>query len=177
VKVGGERLYKIARKGETVERKPRKVTVHEFTALRLTPPDVLVRVDCTSGTYVRSLCHDVGQDLGCGAVLAALRRVKGGDFSLEDAAPVASFTTPESIAERIIPMDSALTLPTVTVKSQAIRALLSGNVLGTPELRDPCLLSEGWVQIKSERGKLLALGVIENTPYGNVVHPKRVFGD
>lgn len=177
VKVGGERLYKLARKGETVERKPRNVTVHQFTALSFTPPDVTVRVACTSGTYVRSLCHDVGQDLGCGAVLAALRRLEVGDFSLENAVPVADFTTPESVAERIIPMDSALTLPTVTVKSQAIRYLLSGNTLGTPELREPCLLSEGWVQIKSERGKLLALGLVENMPYGNVVHPKRVFGD
>ena len=177
VKVGGERLYKLARKGETVECKPRQVTVHEFIALSIAPPDVTVRVSCTSGTYVRSLCHEVGQDLGCGAILAALRRIQVGEFSLDNAATVADLTTPEAVAEKLIPMDSALTLPTVTVKSPAIRYLLSGNTLGPPELREPCLLRDAWVQIKSERGKLLALGLTEAMPYGIVVHPKRVFGD
>lgn len=177
VKVGGERLYKLARKGETVERKPRQVHVDEFTVLGFEPPDVRVRVACSSGTYVRALCHDAGQDLGCGAVLAALRRTHVGEFSIEDAAPVASFTTPESVAERLRPMDEALSLPSVTVRSRAMQALMTGNTLGPPELREPCPVGEGWVQIKSERGRLLALGLAETVPYGVLVHPKRVLGD
>jgi tRNA pseudouridine55 synthase len=177
VKVGGERLYKIARKGETVERKPRAVTVYEFTAISYSPPDVIVRVACTSGTYVRGLCHDAGQDLGCGAVLAALRRTKVGDFSIEDARPVDEFKTPDDVAARLLPMDKALTLPEVTVRASAMPALLSGNTLGAPELRTACPVSEGWVQIKSERGRLLALGLAEATDYGIVVQPKRVFGN
>jgi tRNA pseudouridine55 synthase len=158
VKVGGERLYKLARKGETVERKPRNVTVYEFTALDYTAPDVTVRVACTSGTYVRGLCHDAGQDLGCGAALAALRRTKVGEYSLEDALPIDQFTTPESVEARLIPMDNALDLPAVTLRSTAMQALLRGNPLGPPELRAACPVDEGWVQIKSERGRLARPG-------------------
>lgn len=177
VKVGGERLYKLARKGETVERKPRNVTVYEFTALQYDEPDAVVRVACTSGTYVRSLCHDVGQDFGCGAALATLRRIRVGDFSVEDALPVDAFTNQASVSERIIPMDRALTLPEVTVKASAIQTVLSGGMLGPPDFRTPCPVSEGWVQIKSERGRLIALGTVEAAPYGATVFPKRVFGD
>lgn len=177
VKVGGERLYKLARKGATVERQPRAVTVYDFTVLSYEAPDARVRVACTSGTYVRALCHDVGQDIGCGAVLADLRRTKVGDFELANARPVAEFTTPESVAEHLMPMDSALTLPEVRIKSASIPNVISGNTLGPPDFREPCTTGEGWVQIKSERGKLIALGIVEHTSYGAVVYPKRVFGD
>lgn len=177
VKVGGERLYKLARKGETVDRKPRQVTVHEFTVLQYEAPDAIVRVSCTSGTYVRSLCHDVGQDLGCGAALATLRRTRVGDFSVDDAAPVDSFTDPESVAARLIPMDRALSLPEVTIKSSATQTVLTGGMLGPPDFRVACPVTEGWVQIKSERGRLLALGTVEAASYGAAVFPKRVFGD
>ena len=78
VKVGGERLYKKARKGETVERAPRNVVVAGFDVLDYSAPDARVRITCSSGTYVRSLCHDVGQTLACGAVLASLRRLAVG---------------------------------------------------------------------------------------------------
>jgi len=88
VKVAGERLYKLARKGEVVERPARQVTVREFNVLNFAAPDATVRVTCSSGTYVRSLCHDVGQRLGCGAVLASLRRTSVGRHS------VASASTP-----------------------------------------------------------------------------------
>jgi tRNA pseudouridine55 synthase len=81
VKVGGERLYKRARQGEVVERAARQVTVREFHVLSYKAPDAQIRVRCTRGTYVRSLCHDVGQALGCGAILASLRRTFVGQLT------------------------------------------------------------------------------------------------
>lgn len=85
VKVGGERLYKKARRGETAPRPPRKVTVKCFEITGREGADVHFRVDCSKGTYIRSLAHDLGQALGCGAHLTALRRTAIGPFSVGDA--------------------------------------------------------------------------------------------
>jgi len=175
VKVGGERLYKKARKGETVERAPRAITVHEFSVLGYTPPDALVRVRCTSGTYVRSLCHDVGQKLGCGAVLASLRRTAVGHHRVEDAAPMDQFAAPDDVASRLLPIDTALDLPEAVVREARRSVLGAGGTLSNSDLRAPCVAREGWVQIKSERGELLALGVVQPTAAGPRIQPKRVF--
>lgn len=85
VKVEGERLYKKARRGETAPRPPRQVTVEGFEVTGRDGADVQFRVACSKGTYVRSLAHDLGQALGCGAHLTALRRTAIGPFSVEDA--------------------------------------------------------------------------------------------
>ena len=87
IKVGGKKLYELARKGREVERKPRPVTIHALEVLDEAPPqgaDWLLRVACSKGTYVRTLCHDIGQDLGCGGCMASLRRVKAAGFTLAD---------------------------------------------------------------------------------------------
>lgn len=88
VRVEGERLYKKARRGETCERPPRQVTVEAFEFAGRDGADVRFRVVCSKGTYVRSLAHDLGQRLGCGAHLVQLRRTQIGPFSVEDAWPV-----------------------------------------------------------------------------------------
>lgn len=85
VKVGGERLYKKARRGETIERPPRTVTLEEFSILRRDGADVDFRVRCSKGTYIRSLAHDFGATLGVGAHLTALRRTAIGPHRVEDA--------------------------------------------------------------------------------------------
>jgi tRNA pseudouridine55 synthase len=105
VKKGGVPLYKLARKGQEVEREARLVHLYEFTLLSFSPPDVGFRLRCTKGTYVRSLCHDVGQALGCGAVLASLRRTASGAFRVEDAIRLdeALDLVPEDFSARIIP--------------------------------------------------------------------------
>jgi tRNA pseudouridine55 synthase len=175
VKIGGERLYKRARKGEVVDRPARKVQVHVFDVLDYTPPEARVRVHCTSGTYVRSLCHDVGQALGCGAVLASLRRTHVGNHCVDQAATMASFTTPESVRERLISMGTALDLPEVIAGTAARAMLVSGSPITTRSLEGGCPVAEGWVQIKGERGELLALGVIEPSAAGARIQPKRVF--
>ncbi|MCZ2128215.1 MAG: tRNA pseudouridine(55) synthase TruB [Anaerolineales bacterium] len=88
VKVQGRKAYEMARKGETVELEPRTITVHHLEVLEWTPPEVVIDVHCSSGTYVRSLAHDLGKKLGCGAYLVGLRRTKSGKFTLRDAVPL-----------------------------------------------------------------------------------------
>src|SRR5436190_10791108 len=88
VKVGGVPLYKLARKGVEVERKERLVHIYSYRFTQYIEPVGTFRVGCTKGTYVRSLVHDLGQRLGCGAYLKTLRRVDSGKFSVTDAAPL-----------------------------------------------------------------------------------------
>lgn len=88
IKQDGVPLYKLARKGKVVEREPRLIHVFEFSLLDFTPPMVSFRLRCTKGTYVRTIAADLGNRLGCGAHLAALRRTASGAFRIEDALPM-----------------------------------------------------------------------------------------
>ena len=88
VKVQGRKAYEMARQGEEVELAPRKINVHHLEVLEWAPPEVVIDVHCSSGTYVRSLANDLGNMLGCGAYLVGLRRTKSGRFSLRDATPL-----------------------------------------------------------------------------------------
>ncbi|MDT8323070.1 MAG: tRNA pseudouridine(55) synthase TruB [Bacteroidota bacterium] len=93
VKVDGKRLYALARKGREVERKPRVVHVERFDITDVAVPDVEFRVTCSKGTYVRTLAHDLGQDLGCGAYLTALRRTAIGSFLADEAWSIDAIVT------------------------------------------------------------------------------------
>jgi tRNA pseudouridine55 synthase len=106
IKKDGVPLYKLARKGKTVEREPRLRHIYEFTILDYTPPVVRFRVQCTKGTYVRTLCHDVGQALGCGAHLKELRRTRSGQLSVADALPLDKITRMDlrELAQVVIPL-------------------------------------------------------------------------
>lgn len=175
VKVDGERLYKLARKGETVERPARSVLVRAYDVLSYDAPDARVRVTCSSGTYVRSLCHDVGQALGCGAVLASLRRLAVGRHSVDDALPLEAFTSPDSVEARLLPMGEALDLPAGVLEDDALAALANGNPISSRNLVGGCPVSHGWLQLKNQSGELLALGMVEPAGLESLVHPKRVF--
>lgn len=94
LKVGGQRLYKLARKGEAVERLKRLITIHEFSMIRKDGPDVTFRVSCSKGTYIRTLVYDLGEYLGVGAHLIALRRTAIGPYRVDNA------LRPESLLER-----------------------------------------------------------------------------
>jgi tRNA pseudouridine55 synthase len=85
VRVQGTRLYSLARKGKTVEREARTVTVHAFDIVSVELPEVRFRIECSKGTYIRSIAHDLGQKLGCGAYLSSLRRSKIGQHDVADA--------------------------------------------------------------------------------------------
>ena len=107
VKIKGVPLYKMARKGQEIERPPRLVHVYKFelTAWDFPPADPAFVVECTKGTYVRTLVHDLGQDLGCGAALASLGRVASGRYNVADAAPLDELLalTPDELRERMVP--------------------------------------------------------------------------
>jgi len=92
VKIDGERLYEKARRGETVDRPPRQVRVDRFEILEWSSPDLSVRVECSKGTYIRALARDVGEELGVGAHLTALRRTAIGPFAVEDSWTLRSLT-------------------------------------------------------------------------------------
>ncbi|MEI7690405.1 MAG: tRNA pseudouridine(55) synthase TruB [bacterium] len=85
IKINGQRAYKLARKGELVEIKPRKIKIYNIKVIKYVWPELVVDVLCSSGTYVRTLAEDIGKELGCGAYLTALRRTKIGDFNIQQA--------------------------------------------------------------------------------------------
>ena len=88
VKVGGKKLYELARKGVEIEREPRRIVISRFELLKFASPYCDFAVDCSKGTYIRTLCADVGESLGCGGVLTRLRRTRSGRFSVSDALPL-----------------------------------------------------------------------------------------
>ena len=88
IKVNGQKLYDLARKGREVERQPRPITIHELQLLEFSGNEARLRVRCSKGTYIRTLCKDIGEALGCGGCMAALRRVEAGEYTLEGAIPL-----------------------------------------------------------------------------------------
>ena len=110
IKVQGVPLYKLARKGQTVERAPKLVHVYRFELLDFTPPDIRFVVECTKGTYVRTLAHDIGQALGVGAHLIQLRRTRIGRFDVADAAPLDELLARPSLEGKVLPLAAALPL-------------------------------------------------------------------
>lgn len=113
----GKRLYQLARKGIEVPREPRGVTIHELVTLSCDIPDVTIRVACSKGTYIRTLCADIGEALGCGAHQLSLRRIRSGGFTVGQAAPLDDIGTLDDALARLIPIDRALDhIPAVRLK-------------------------------------------------------------
>lgn len=106
VKQGGVPLYKLARKGVEVERKPRLIHLYSFRILGYTMPDVQVRIACTKGTYIRVLAQEFGDQVGCGGHLSALRRISSGRFDVAEALPLEDVLklNRRQLEERVIPM-------------------------------------------------------------------------
>ena len=88
IKVNGQKLYDLARKGREVERQARPITIHELQLLDFSGKEARLRVRCSKGTYIRTLCKDIGEALGCGGCMAALRRVEAGEYTLEGSIPL-----------------------------------------------------------------------------------------
>lgn len=91
LKVDGQKLYKLARKGKTVKREPRKVTIYSFDILKIDLPNIHFEISCSKGTYIRVIANDFGEKLGCGGILSNLRRTKIGEYSVNDALEVDQF--------------------------------------------------------------------------------------
>lgn len=154
VKLNGKKLYEIARKGGEVERKPRTVNISELRILDREGKDFVLSVGCSKGTYIRTLCHDIGLALGCGGCMSALRRVRAGEFSienaysLEDVQHAADSKTAETL---LLPTDALfMAHPSYTADEREERRLRCGNPL-------PEALTDGLYRVYSPHGEFLAL--------------------
>jgi tRNA pseudouridine55 synthase len=107
VKVGGQPLYKLARQGAPIEVALRQVTLYDLELVAWRRPLLEIRLVCSAGTYVRSLAHDLGEALGCGGHIVALRRTASGDFNLAEAAPLGELSA-GNLADWLQPMDQAV---------------------------------------------------------------------
>jgi tRNA pseudouridine55 synthase len=128
----GEPLYKLARRGEEVERKPRCVTIHELVQVGGRGDRPELRIRCTKGTYIRTLAQDIGAALGCGAHLGALRRTGSGRFRIEDAVTLEALEamTPTLRRRRLLPLSELLVgLPRAELDEAAALRLRNGQVV------------------------------------------------
>jgi tRNA pseudouridine55 synthase len=165
VKQGGQPLYKRARRGEALELPQREVTIHALELLAYEPPLLSLRVACSSGTYIRSLAHDLGEALGCGGHVTALRRTAVGRFTLAEAEALDALT-PESFAARLLLPEAAVAhLPRLEVgESDAMRLSLGQR------LPAPTDVPAGDVAALGPGGRFL--GVVEVD--GDVIRPRKM---
>ncbi len=158
----GRRLHEIARAGGTVERAPRPVRVEGWEWLGFEGPDAAFRVRCSGGTYVRTLVHDLGVSLGCGAALAALRRTRSAPFGIEQACTwedLGGLGAVELLGRHGIPLDRALeVLPAVTLDAVAAEALGHGRGFAVAADSAPVGTGERSVVFRDASGRALALG-------------------
>ena len=144
IKVNGKKLYELARKGKEVERKPRPVTIHALEVLDEAPPegtDYLLRVVCSKGTYMRTLCHDIGQALGCGGCMSSLRRVKAAGFTLDDSIGLEAVQAAVDRGEGeslLRPVDSCFShVPVLRLKTaRAEKKIRNGAALAAPDIAE-----------------------------------------
>jgi tRNA pseudouridine55 synthase len=159
VKVKGRKAYEMAREGEEVDLQPRKIKVYNLELLEWAPPEAVIDVYCSSGTYVRSLAHDLGNALGCGAHLVGLRRTKSGRFTLRDAVPLRRLRDSFEAGnwyQYLIPAAEALSdWPAVELGVDQVEAIRHGHRVAADAG------STGWSRGISEQGELVALMEID----------------
>jgi tRNA pseudouridine55 synthase len=162
----------MARQGEEVDLAPRYIDVYHLEVLEWAPPEVVVDVHCSSGTYVRSLANDLGNDLGCGAYLVGLRRTKSGRFSLRDATPLRKLQEAFRAGtwyQFLIPAAEALAdWPAVELDPDQVEAIMHGHRVAAAEEAAP-----GMVRGVSMAGELVA--VLELDEEKREWQPKKVF--
>lgn len=165
LKVNGQKLYDLARQGKTVERKPRAITVYELELLEQSAPDEFtLRVVCSKGTYIRTLCHDLGEYLGCGGCMAALRRTRSGNFSVENARRIGELTRADR--DTLLPADTLFSAATsLTLTAAQEKRCRCGNPFRTDA-------PDGETRFYSENGEFLAIGRVVN---GEAVTVKSFF--
>lgn len=158
IKVGGKKLYEIARKGESVERKAREITIHSLELLGWEKGDALLRVRCSKGTYIRTLCHDIGETLGCGGCMSALRRTAAGEFSLEQAY---SLDDAIAIGERGEGESLLLSVDSLFASYPGLSLTAKQESLFRNGVRFSVSGEEGDYRVYSSNGEFLALAKIE----------------
>ncbi|CUS37051.1 tRNA pseudouridine synthase B [Candidatus Nitrospira nitrificans] len=173
VKVGGQPLYKAARAGRTVDRAERSIMIHQLEITALHGRDVALRIVCSKGTYVRTLCADIGQALGVGGHLSALERRRVGPLSIEQALTidqVADHLTMRTLSRQFISVDQLLVqFPAVVVNAEQAQRVLNGSPIFPARVGQlppaPSTLS---VRLKDEAGQLLAIGTHDAGRMGSI---------
>ena len=156
LKVDGKKLYELAREGKTVERKARKVQIHRIEIRKMDLPRVWIEVECSKGTYIRTLCDDIGELLGVGGCMEGLLRTRVGHFRIEDSVRLSElerYREEGTLEEHLIPVDSVFAdCPRLDVPERLEPLLYNGNPLRLPEGEDGQL-----VRVYDSRGRFIAL--------------------
>ena len=155
LKVNGQKLCDLARKGREVERQPREIEIFELECLSFDGTDARLRVRCSKGTYIRTLCKDIGLALGCGGCMAELRRVTAGAYTIEEAVPLQELLDTTEPEKYLRAVDTMFTqYPAVTVSLKQEQRVRNGNSFSTT-------LEPGTYRTYAQSGEFLALSKVE----------------
>lgn len=162
LKVNGKKLYELAREGKVIERKARPVKILDIQILEIDLPKVRMEVACSKGTYIRTLCHDIGEKLGCGGCMESLIRTRVSTFRIEDAKTLDEIETLKQegkLAELLVPIDAMFPFyPKITVKDDWKAFAKNGNPLDLKMLKEACGQDEETqVRLYDESGKFIAI--------------------
>ena len=156
LKINGQKLVDLARKGKTVERQPRPITIHELTLLGMDAEGIRLRVRCSKGTYIRTLCKDIGEALGCGGCMAALRRVSAGEYTIDEAVPLQTLLETENPEHYLRPVDTMFgNYESVTLSEKQELRCRNGNSFSIQ-------LADGTYRVYSKTGEFLALSKVDS---------------
>ena len=155
LKVNGQKLCDLARKGKTVERQPRPITIHELKLLERGENTLRLRVRCSKGTYIRTLCKDIGEALGCGGCMESLRRVSAGEYTIDEAVPLQELLDTAQPEKYLRGVDTMFHfLPAVTLTANQEKRCRNGNTFSVK-------LEEGTYRAYSQSGEFLMLAKVE----------------
>lgn len=162
LKVNGKKLYELAREGKTVERAARRVQIFDIEILSIELPRVTMKVHCSKGTYIRTLCHDIGQKLGCGACMEKLTRTKVSRFEIKDSltlAQIEALKKEDRLSEIVIPIDQMFAdYPRITVSGEAARLAYNGNGIKDRDARkEKNVLDEAYVRVYDDVGDFIGV--------------------
>ena len=156
LKVNGQKLCDLARKGKTVERQPRPITIHELTLLERTENALRLRVRCSKGTYIRTLCKDIGEQLGCGGCMESLRRVSAGEYTIDEAVPLQELLDTDQPEKYRWDVDTMFrNYPAVALTDNQEKRCRNGNPFSVK-------LAEGSYRAYSQTGEFLMLAKVED---------------
>ncbi len=156
LKVNGQKLCDLARKGREVERKPRPITIHELTLLSMEADGIHLRVRCSKGTYIRTLCKDIGEALGCGGCMASLRRIQAGEYTVEEAVPLQTLLETEKPENYLRSVDSMFrNFPRMILTANQEKRCRNGNAFSVS-------IAAGTYRAYSQSGEFLMLAKVEN---------------
>ena len=156
LKVNGQKLCDLARKGQEIAREPRPITIHELTLLSFRGTEAALRVRCSKGTYIRTLCKDIGEKLGCGGCMAALRRVQAGEYTIGEAVPLETLLETDKPEEYLRNVDTMFrAYPPVTLTENQEKRCRNGNSFSVK-------LPEGLFRAYSAAGEFLMLAEVKN---------------